>query len=98
VESNLRSPLTFINDIVTPTFVIEGQAGGNASSIALLQKKSAGGPPIHFLLVPGATHFSQLASSTELVARKILADDGASTGISLTADELGRAFQAAGLK
>lgn len=94
VESNLRSPLTFINDIVTPTFVIEGQLGGNAQSIALLQKKVVAGTHVHFLLVPGASHFSQLASSTEVVARKILADDGPSSNISLTVDELEGAFLA----
>jgi acetyl esterase/lipase len=71
-ELRARSPVEFLGDIRTPTFVIEGE-GGNLSSFPILdaRKKSA---PVTFLGLRGHDHFSVLAPVTELLASKIIED------------------------
>jgi len=53
--------------------------------------RASSNPAIRFLPVEGANHFSILFPITHLLADKILHDEGASTNISFTADELRRA-------
>jgi len=81
-----RSPVSFLNTIKTPTYVIEGDSG-NIVHLNLLKKYTAN-PRITFLPVPRASHFSVLAPATELVAKRILADTGAKPSITFTDAEM----------
>jgi hypothetical protein len=49
-------------------------------------------PMVHFLPVNGASHFSILAPTNALIARKILADAGPTTTIAFSEQELGQLF------
>jgi pimeloyl-ACP methyl ester carboxylesterase len=73
IEAVPRSPVDFLRDIRTPTFVIEGARSGNAGVFPLL-KKAKGPAPVEFRLIPDADHFTALASATEALAAQILAD------------------------
>jgi hypothetical protein len=55
-------------------FVIEG--AGTPSNISALEamRRMSQNPALHFIAIAGATHFSVLAPSNEVVARKILND------------------------
>jgi hypothetical protein len=50
--------------------------------------------PAHFMPVTGADHFSVLAPTTRLIAKKVLCDDGPESNIAFTAEELKRPFAA----
>lgn len=70
-EVELRSPLTALDGVVTPTFIIEGtQSPSNAGALPVLEL-AAGDAPVHVIDVPGADHFSILAPVTRLLAAKI---------------------------
>ncbi len=62
---------------------------GNIGSLQAMQRASTN-PMVHFLAVKGADHFSILAPANGLIARKILADQGPTTNISFTDDELSK--------
>ena len=47
-------------------------------------------PMVHFHTVKGANHFSILSPTNASIARKILADQGATTNIEFTEAELNR--------
>lgn len=85
-EFIMRSPIHWLENIQTPTFLIEGE-DGNSDSLRSIQKKSTN-ENIHCYIMDGADHFSVLAPLTELVAQKILQDTGAQVGITLSQEEL----------
>jgi dienelactone hydrolase len=88
MELLLRSPTYWLASIRSPVFVLEGDAKpSNAEPLEEMRKRSTN-PLTHFQIIPRATHFSELAPATALIARKILADDGASSSISFSAAEL----------
>lgn len=89
-ESELRSPLFWLGSIQSPVFVIEG-TDGNLDSLQQMARASVS-PPAHFLVVQGANHFDVLAPVCAFLADKILRDDGATAGISVTEQELNDAF------
>jgi acetyl esterase/lipase len=70
-EVRPRSPVAFVSEIQSPTFVIEGH-GGNMQAFPALEgaKRDA---PLRFLGIPGATHFSVLGPGSEAVAAAIMA-------------------------
>ncbi len=88
-EGALRAPIRFLNDIRTPTLVIEG-AEGNAQSVKQLERQLAGGT-VTFQIVPGATHFSVLAPATEALAKQILDDIGPAPHFELDVVAIGKA-------
>lgn len=91
-ELRLRSPIYWMTSIQRPTFVIEGaDRPGNAGAVALLPKYPHA-PEMQVFLVKGANHFSTLAPLNALIARKILADTGPKSTISLTQQELAAPF------
>jgi hypothetical protein len=45
-------------------------------------------PQVHFVPVTGANHFNLLAPTTKLIAEKILRDDGPTSHLSFTEDEV----------
>jgi dipeptidyl aminopeptidase/acylaminoacyl peptidase len=76
-EARPRSPLYFMADIATPTYLIEGESQGVSNAAALpVMKQAAKGAPVHAVAVPGLDHFSVIAPGTEVVAAAILADTG----------------------
>lgn len=69
-----RAPIEWLHQIATPTLIIEGEQG-NAAVFPMMQKRS-GRAPIRYVVVPGATHFTDLGPGSELIAKAILADTG----------------------
>ena len=90
-EVKLRSPGPWLGSIHGPTFVFEGTRQGNLSSLQAMAQATRNSM-VHFLPVKGATHFSILAPTNTLIARKILADTGAKTNIAFTEQELNQLF------
>ena len=72
-EASPRAPALRMNEIVTPTFVIEG-TGGNHGAFPELKARASSS--VFFRLVPSADHFSVIAPATEVIARAILRDVG----------------------
>jgi acetyl esterase/lipase len=89
-EVALRSPGRWLSSIKSPTFIIEG-TGGNLGSLQAMQRSSTN-PLVHFLPVQGASHFSVLAPTNQLIAGKILEDKGPTSSLTLTETELNRPF------
>ena len=74
VELEVRAPIRFVSEIVTPTFVIEGTYGNsNMLPVFEASKLSA---PVTVIEVLGASHFDVLAPATEVIAAEILRDEG----------------------
>jgi acetyl esterase/lipase len=88
-EAELRAPVHWLAAIQNPVFVFEGTQRGNLSSLQALQRASTN-PLVHFYPVRGATHFSTLAPITRLIADKILRDDGPTTNIAFSEEELSK--------
>lgn len=96
-EFELRAPVKWLNAISKPTFVFEGtDKPSNREAFHILLKASTN-PLIHFYSIQGKNHFSTLAPITKVIATKILLDDGPSSNIQFTQEELegGSSFQKA---
>lgn len=85
-EFKMRSPIHWLQDIKSPTFIIEGR-DGNASNVENIRNTSKN-ENISCYIIDDADHFSVLAPITRLLAQKILADTGADSNITLTQEEL----------
>ncbi len=90
-EVQLRSPGLWLPSIRCPTFVFEGTSQGNLEHLQVMSKASVN-PLAHFHEVSGADHFSILAPTNQLIAGKILQDEGPATNITFTTNELNRPF------
>lgn len=90
-EFIMRSPIHWLDDVKTPTFLIEGSEG-NAENLRNIEKASQN-DNIHCYIVEGTDHWGTLAPLTSLVAQKILADTGAESNISITQEELAAAMK-----
>lgn len=90
MEYTMRSPIHWLEDVHTPTFLIEGSEG-NADNLRNIESTSKN-DQIHCYLIEGADHFAALAPVTQLLAEKILADTGSQCAISLTMEELEQAM------
>ncbi|UZW59863.1 alpha/beta hydrolase family protein [Lysobacter enzymogenes] len=86
-EIRLRSPGYWLASIRSPVFVFEGDHDANTEDLEAMRKASAN-PLAHWYVVPRANHFSVLAPTNELIARKIQADTGPRTTIAFDAAEL----------
>lgn len=87
-ETRVRSPLYWLRDVKTKTWVLEGASGrGNIDSLRTLQR-AAQNPLITFVAVPGRDHFSLIRPVVTALTKKIAADTDAVCGIELTAAEL----------
>ncbi len=91
-EVRLRSPGYWMASIKKPTWVMEGAKQGNIQSLRLM-RDACKNPQAHFLEIRGATHFSTLAPTNALIARKILDDTGSDCNISFTEDELDQNYR-----
>ncbi|MCL2337910.1 MAG: prolyl oligopeptidase family serine peptidase [Firmicutes bacterium] len=90
-EAKLRSPIYWLSDIKSPTFVIEG-ADGNLDCLRNMEKATQN-KNIHFFKVNGTDHYGTLAPITRLLAAKILKDTGAKVNITLSQQELQEAMK-----
>jgi dipeptidyl aminopeptidase/acylaminoacyl peptidase len=68
-ETDMRSPILWLEDITSRTFVIEGSAGNN-SALRQLQRQSKN-KNISFFEIDGADHFDYLHSICGLIAQEI---------------------------
>lgn len=89
-EYTMRSPIHWLDNVKSPTFLIEGR-DGNSDNLERMEAATDNGN-IHCYVIEGADHFSTLAPCTRLVAQKILADTGAEASISITQEELDTAM------
>jgi acetyl esterase/lipase len=91
-EYGLRSPAFWMDSIRSPVFVFEGtEDPSNLVSLQAMARVSRN-PAVHFYAARGATHFSILAPLTSLIARKILRDNGPTSNITFTENELDNLF------
>ena len=86
MDAILRMPAYWLPSVKSPLFIIEGTTG-NIGELESMRKLSKN-PNINFLAVKGASHFDILAPANELIAQKILLDQGALSNIRLTEAEL----------
>jgi pimeloyl-ACP methyl ester carboxylesterase len=89
-DVELRSPGYWLSSVHTPTWVIEGEDGNIGSLRAM--KAASKNSQVHFVEVPGASHFSVLGPVNELIAGKIIQDSGSTCNVSITSDEAKKAF------
>ena len=89
-EYTMRSPIHWLDNVKSPTFLIEGR-DGNSDNLERMEA-ATDNENIHCYVIEGADHFSTLAPCTRLVAQKILADTGTEASISITQEELDAAF------
>jgi len=89
-ERRMRSPIHWLGDIVSPTFIIEGESG-TAVDLRNMENRS-NNENIHIFIVEGGDHFDVLAPITRLLAQKVAADTGPNVNISLTDSEIQNAM------
>lgn len=82
-EYTMRSPIHWLVDIKTPTFIFEGKMGNYRALLSLLSANQ--NPCVSLYAVEGADHFNLIAPLTELIAEKVLMD---TQGLSFTQAEL----------
>lgn len=86
-EDELRAPWRWLDDVSRRTFVIEG-TGGNIEPLRFMQKQNRNSQ-LRFVEIRGATHFDAIAATNDVIAQKILHDDGGATsGIEVSGDEI----------
>ncbi len=90
-EYKMRSPIYWLDDIESPTFLIEGR-DGNSECLERMEGASQN-DNIHCYVIENADHFSVLAPLTRVVAEKILADTGGEASIVITPGELEEAMR-----
>jgi alpha/beta superfamily hydrolase len=90
-ENRLRSPIYYLSDIRTPTFVIEGD-NGNIDSLHELSRYNKSSL-VQFIEVQDEDHFSVLAPMNELLAQKILSDASDRSNIKITDAEVRNAIE-----
>jgi dipeptidyl aminopeptidase/acylaminoacyl peptidase len=89
-ETTPRDPIRWLADIQVPTFAFEG-TDGNFDSLQLLEKHRKN-PQVKFFEIKGADHFNGLASTSGLIAKKILADNGDPCNLAFTPQEIAAAL------
>lgn len=92
-EFAMRSPIHWLEDVRTPTFVIEGIDGNSDRAKAM--EEASDNENIRYYIIDGADHFSALAPVTDLLAQKILKDTGKEISLSITQEELDKAMEKA---
>ncbi|MCM1182826.1 MAG: prolyl oligopeptidase family serine peptidase [Roseburia sp.] len=90
-EYTMRSPIHWLEDIKTPTFLIEGR-DGNSENLINIDSQTTN-ENINCYVIEDADHFSVLAPLTRVAAQKILEDTGDTVNISITQEELDEAME-----
>jgi dipeptidyl aminopeptidase/acylaminoacyl peptidase len=94
-ECRLRSAIHFAGTIKRPTFYFEGEKSSYAEEAARMEKAAVKAKaPFKAFMVQGGTHFSILDPITRMLADKIAADTGPTCSISVTTQEIAKAFAA----
>jgi acetyl esterase/lipase len=70
-EFELRSPVRWINTVMTPTLVFEGTEQGNLDSLLMIKARSKNSL-VRFFPVKGFTHFNVLAPANKFLASQII--------------------------
>ncbi len=93
-EMALSRPVAWLDSVQAPLHVFEGASGpvSNLGDLRSLQHATQN-PLIHFYPVAGSNHFSVLAPTNRLIARKILDDSGPTSTIAFAPDELDAPFR-----
>lgn len=89
-EFIMRSPIYWLDNVKSPTFLIEGKDGNSENLERMLD--ATDNENIHGYVMEGADHFATLAPLTRVAAEKILADTGQTCSISITQEELDKAM------
>jgi len=87
-ETDLRSPIKWLQDIGDPTYVFEGTTSPSNLVCLTAMKQASLNPLIHFITLPGKTHFTGLGPTNKIIAAKIVADDGTASHIVFTDAEV----------
>jgi len=87
-EIKLRAPGKWVASIKDPLFAFEGDHDANTGELQRFQSGTKNSLA-HFYIIPRADHFSTLAPTTELIAKKIIADTGSKTQYSLHSSATG---------
>lgn len=82
-EALVRTPIEFVDQIRTPTFIIEGTRMGNEAAASRFYERR-GSAPVTVIHVQSADHFTVIAPATEVAAQAILADTGATCTLDIT--------------
>jgi dipeptidyl aminopeptidase/acylaminoacyl peptidase len=90
-EILVRSPLGWLHNIKSPTFVLEGGGDGNISSLEAMRRASKNSQ-VHFIAVGATDHFGILAPTNKLLAQKVLADTGPTSNLTVTEQEVNALF------
>ena len=90
-EYTMRSPIYWLENVKSPTFLIEGRDGNSECLVRM--EEACQSDSLHYFVVENADHFSVLAPATRLVAQKILEDTGDTPDISITMEELDAAMK-----
>lgn len=90
-EYKMRSPIYWLDNVKSPTFLIEG-SDGNSVNLKNIERASKN-DNIHCYVIEGQDHFSVLAPLTRVVAQKIVADTGTDPNITITQEELDSAMK-----
>ncbi len=90
-EYKMRSPVYWLDNVNTPTFLIEGSEG-NSSNLKNIERTSQN-DNIHCYIMEGQDHWSVLAPLTRALAQKILSDTGTECNIAITQEELDEAMK-----
>ena len=83
-EFKLRSPGFFISSITRPTFYFEGEEAYWDEFDVIRQDAQQQKIPLQVYKLAGGDHFSIIAPVTELIAKKILADNGPQSNIAFS--------------
>jgi dipeptidyl aminopeptidase/acylaminoacyl peptidase len=88
-ELELRSPIRWIQAMRVPVFIFDGTVQSNLDALRAMERASTN-PKVRFHAVRGADHVSVLAPTARLIAAKILHDDGPTTNIAFSEEELSK--------
>ena len=89
-EGRLRSPINFLDEIRTPTWIVEGDRSSNTRNFPHFEAVK-GHAPIEILSLPGADHFDLLAPLQRALNEQIAADLGDHAHFEFDVEALGRA-------
>ncbi|MEZ5990859.1 MAG: prolyl oligopeptidase family serine peptidase [Planctomycetota bacterium] len=93
-EVRLRSPLTFVGAITTPTFYFEGEESPYIADSQLMEQQAKKvDAPFHAYAIKGGTHFNILHDLMRMVAKKITLDTGETCNIEFSSSEVALEFE-----
>ena len=90
-EIKLRSPGYWLAAIHSPVWIFEGTERGNIDSLRAMARASTNAN-VHFVEVKGASHFTILAPTNEIIAQKIRQDTGEPNHLDFSTKEINSIF------